>query len=223
MPNEPPPEVYEGEPRRFTLGSGVKLTRVHDRRFGAAEFNPRLADPHWGGGRFDATAQDHYGFLYAAEDNRSAVAEALLRDLPLGPTGSRILSHSALQNRQISWIAPATDLELVSLAGGAALAAVSQDAWLTKCDAKDYGFTRRWAHRIRAWAPWAQGFVWRSRREEASHAYVFFEDRCPLGFVEIIDTVYAPPERNLLDREPGASYVRRLLTEYNVAIHPLGA
>ncbi len=218
MPNEPPPEAHRGKARRFTLESGVRLTRIHDRRFGATAFNPRLADPHWGGGRFDASELDPYGFLYAAEDDPSAVAEALLRHLPLSSTGSRLLPHAALRGRQISWIAPAADLELVSLRSGADLAAVSQDAWLTKCDAKDYGFTRRWAQRIREWAPWAQGFVWRSRREEARYAYVFFEDRCPEEFEEVIDPFYAPPERNRLDREPGGSYVLQLLAEYNVTV-----
>ncbi len=219
MPNEPPPAAYRGTPRRFILESGVRLTRIHDRAFGATAFNPTLADPHWGGGRFDATEDDRYGFLYAAEDDATAVAEALLRDLPLASTGSRLLPARTLHGRQISWISPTSDLELLSLRSGADLAAVGQDSWLTKCDAKDYGFTRRWAHALRDWAPWAQGFVWRSRREEARLAYVFFEDRCTGGFAEVAHPPYPPPADNRLEREPCASYVRQILAEYNVTMY----
>ena len=218
MPNRPPPAAYDGTPRRFTLRAGTKLTRIHDGRFSATAFNPTLADRHWGGGRFDATEDDVYGFLYAAEGDRCAVAEALLRDLPLAPAGAQLLPRQLLAGRRISWLRPARALELVSLRSGRDLAAVGQDSWLTKCDAKEHGFPCRWGHRIREWAPWAQGLVWRSRREEASLAYVFFEDRESAVFEEVLDPVLTSPEKNRLDREPGSSYLRQILAEYNVTI-----
>ena len=218
MPNRPPPQAYRGTPRRDVLKAGTRLSRLHDGRFEATGFNPTRADPHWGGGRFDSTEADPYGFLYAAEDDFCAVSESLLRDLPLSATGAQLLPRKALAHRKLSWIAPTTDLSLVSLKSGRDLAAVSQDAWLTQCEAKDYCFTRRWGHRIREWAPWAQGLVWRSRREGASLAYVFFEDRCTGSFEEVEDSAFPPPAGNRLDREPGESYVRRLLAAYNVTI-----
>lgn len=218
MANRPPPAAYDGTPKRRVLEAGVRLTRIHDRRFAATSFNSTVTDRHWGGGRFDATGDDPYGFLYAAGDDLGAVAEALLRDLPLSVTGSRLLPRKALHGRRISWIAATRDLELVGLVSGRDLAAVGQDSWLTKCDSKDYGFTRRWGHKIREWAPWAQGFVWRSRREDASLAYVFFEDRCAGSLEEVRDSVFTPPDGNRLDREPAASYVRHWLAEYNVTV-----
>ena len=220
MPNRPPPEAYRGKPARARLRAGVRLTRIHDSRFPATGFNPTLADRHWGGGRFDATEDDPYGYLYAGGDDLCAVAEALLRDLPLLPSGSRILPQKAIAERRISWLAPRQDLELVSLKSGRDLAQLGQDSWLTKCDSRDYGFTRRWAHHIRAWAPWAQGLVWRSRLEEASLAYVFFEDRCPAGFEELPDPILVPQDGNRLDRDPGRSYLRKLLARYNVTLVP---
>lgn len=218
MPNRPPPEAYDGEPRRFTLKAGTRLSRIHDARFEATGFNRTLADRHWGGGRFDATEDAPYGFLYAGGDDLAAVAEALLRDLPLSATGAQLLPRKALHGRKISWIAPTRDLELVRLLSGRDLAAVAQDTWLTKSESKDYGSTRRWGHKIRGWAPWAMGFVWRSRREEASLAYVFFDDRCAGCFEEVSDPVFAAPDGNRLDHEPGLSYVRDLLAEYNVTV-----
>lgn len=218
MPNQPPPDAYSAKPGRSRLKAGVRLTRIHDARFGAASFNPTLADRHWGGGRFDATEDDPYAFLYAGGDDVCAVAEALLRGLPLLPTGSRVLPKKALSGRRISWIASREDLKLVSLRSGRDLGKLGQDSWLSKCDWKDYGFTRRWAHQIRGWAPWAQGFVWRSRLEEASLAYIFFEDRCPAGFEEVHDPVLKPPDDNRIDRDPSLSYVRKLLARYNVTL-----
>ncbi len=219
MPNRPPPEAYAGVPRRQEFRAGTTLTRIHGHRFSATGFNPTLADRHWGGGRFDASEDDSYSYLYAGGDDLCAIAETLVREPALSATGSYLLPQRALRGRMISWIAPTADLELLSLRSGRDLAAVSQDSWLTKCEAKDYGFTRRWAHRLREWAPWAQGFVWRSRREEASLAYVFFGDRCTGSFEEAIDPVFTPPDGNRLDREPGASYVRALLAEYRVTVY----
>ncbi len=218
MPNLPPPTAYSGKPARSRLKTGARLTRIHDGRFSAVSFNPTLADRHWGGGRFDATPDDPYAFLYAGANDRCAVAETLLRNLPLLPTGSFLLPKKSLSGRRISWITPREDLKLVSLRSGRDLAQLGQDSWLTKSDWKDYGFTRRWGHQIRTWAPWAQGFVWRSRPEEASLAYVFFEDRCPAGFEEVDDPLLTPPEDNRLDRDPALSYVRKLLAGYNVTL-----
>ena len=117
--------------------------------------------------------------------------------------GGRVLEERRVRNSIVS--------------SGRDLAAVGQDSWLTKCDSKDYGFTRRWGHEIRKWAPWAKGLAWRSRLEEASLAYVFFEDRCAGSFKEILDPILEP-DRNRLDREPGASYLRHWLAAYNVTV-----
>ncbi len=220
VPNLQPPCSYDGTPRRSVLGAGTVLTRVHQDRFAATAWNPKPADTHWGGGRFDATTDDPYGFLYAGSDDTCAVAEALLRDLPVTDSGSRLLLRKALADRRISWIAPTVDLQLVVLRDGKELAAVGQDSWLTKSEPRDYAFTRRWGHRIRAWAPWSQGFIWRSRLEEASLAYVFFADRCPAGaFGEILQPGLEPPNHNRLDYEPGKSYILKLLAEYNVTVY----
>ncbi len=99
MPNRPPPDAHSGKLARSRLKARVRLTRIHDARFGAASFNPTPADRHWGGGRFDATQDDPYAFLYAGRDELCAVAEALLRNLMLLPTGSFVLPKKALSGR----------------------------------------------------------------------------------------------------------------------------
>jgi hypothetical protein len=62
--------------------------------------------------------------------------------------------EEALTDRRIGYLKPRVELDLVA-----------QDTWLTHAPSMAYGFTRRWGHAIRAWAPWAAGFVWYSQRE----------------------------------------------------------
>jgi hypothetical protein len=126
-----------------------------------------------------------------------------------------------LLSRTFGWFKPHTELELVSLRSGADLAAVAQDTWLVHAPSSEYGFTRRWAHQIRRWAPWAAGFVWHSRREPDGAAFVFFEDRCPSdAFEEITSDTPIPVTDCRLDTGAGNVYVRELLAAYRVAIDP---
>jgi hypothetical protein len=218
-PNQPPPGRYDGTPRRFVLSSGTRLTRIHSTTFAATEFNPTLAVSSLRGGRFDATGEDEYSFLYAAEDDMTAVSEVLLRDLAIDERGARLLPRAALSGRRISWLRPTVDLVLVSLRSGEDLAAVGQDPWLTTGPAAEYAMTRRWAAAIRRWAPWAMGLTWRSHREPEGFAYIFFGDRCPQGsFEEVTEDLLLPAADQELDFGTGRLYVEELLTRYRVVL-----
>ena len=218
-PSQPPPPRYAGEPSRFLLPAGTKLTRLHSSTFAVTQFNPTLALDDLQGGRFDATPEDGYAFLYAAEDDLTAVSEELLRDLPADEYGARLLPRARLSELSISWLRATADLELVSLRSGQDLAAVGQDAWLTASPAADYAITRRWASAIRGWAPRACGLTWRSHREPEGFAYVFFADRCPEGcFEEVTEGLPVPPGDQSLDAGVARLYVEGLLASYHVAL-----
>ena len=218
-PNQPPPPRYGGTPSRFALPAGTTLTRVHSAAFGVTQFNPTLALDDLQGGRFDAAPGDEYAFLYAAEDDATAVSEALLRDLPADEYGARLLPRARLSELSISWLRATADLELVSLRSGQDLAAVGQDAWLTASPATEYTVTRRWASAIRGWAPWACGLTWRSYREPEGFAYVFFADRCPEGcFEEVTDGLPVPPGDQSVHAGAARLYVEGLLASYRVAL-----
>ncbi len=218
-PNQPPPSRYAGRPSTFLLPAGTTLTRVHSTAFRVTQFNPTLALHSLQGGRFDATPEDEYAFLYAAEDDATAVSEALLRDLPADEHGARLLPRASLSQLSISWLRATADLELVSLRSGRDLAAIGQDAWLTASPAADYAATRWWASAIRGWAPRASGLTWRSYREPEGFAYVFFADRCPEGcFEEVTDGLPVPPGDQSLDAGPARLYVEGLLASYRVAL-----
>jgi RES domain len=220
MPDQPPPPNFDGDPRSHVLAARTALSRVHSARFDVCAFNPTLADAHWGGGRFDATSDDPYPYLYAAGDDATAVAESLLRDHPADDHGARLLPRKATHERRISWLRPTADLQLVSLLSGQDLAAVAQDTWLIHARADDYGKTRRWGHAIRSWAPWAQGFIWSSRFNPEGVAYILFADRCPPDCLEAItvDTPI-PPNDNYLDRGAGALYLAEILQEFRVTLY----
>lgn len=218
-PNQEIPPRYESTPHRFLLPAGTTLTRIHSTAFGVTEFNSTVARSDLLGGRFDAMPGDEHAFLYAAEDDATAVSEVLLRDLPIDEYGARLLPRARLSNLRISWLSTTLDLELANLRSGRDLAAVGQDVWLTHAPAAEYAMTRRWSSAIRGWAPWASGLTWRSQREPQDFAHVFFADRCPDGcFEEVTEGLPTPTgDRNL---SVGASriYVEEILASYRVAL-----
>lgn len=171
------------------------------------------------GGRFDATPDDPYGFLYAADDDATAVSELLLRDLPLDERGARLLPRARLRNLRIGWLTTTRDLQLVDLRTGRDLAAIGQDTWLTTGPASDYELTREWAATIRDWAPWCGGLNWRSHREPEGFAYVLFEERLPNDCLAEVSTgVPLTEEDQRLDDGIGRLYVERILETYRVAL-----
>ena len=195
------------------------LTRLHDAAFGAAAFNPTVARDALEGGRFDSTPDDPYAYLYAAGDDSTAVAEALLRELPIDERGGRLLPRSRLDSLRIGWLRTTRDLELVSLRSGRDLAALGQDTWLTAGPAAQYDMTRRWAAAIRVWDRGAAGLTWRSRLEPDGVAYVLFADRLPGGTLEEQrDALPLPAGDRSLAGGAARRYVEALLAEYRAVL-----
>ncbi|MGW1175060.1 RES family NAD+ phosphorylase [Kitasatospora sp. NPDC002543] len=217
MVNVRPPEKLPGNPTRVTLAAGTELVRVHSARRAATAFNGNPADCFYGGGRFDGTALDDYGFLYAGLTVEAAVCETLLRSIPFDPAaGPRLVQRAAVRGRRLSFLRLAADVTVVSLVAGRDLASVAQDAWLVQAEAAEYPFTRAWGHWIRAHtAPWSQGFVWPSKREPADRAAVLFLDRCPAGAVE---PAGVPPID--LDTPEGLRRLNAVLAPYHAQVAP---
>jgi RES domain len=215
VPFAPPPERYPGRPNRWIMPAGTTLWRVHDGGYGPADFKKEPSDRHFGGGRFDATADDAYPYLYGALTDVTAVAETLLRDLAFQPGRQRILPRRSLPGRRLGHLETTAELSLVSLISGKDLASVKQDTWLIHCEAKDYAFTRRWAHWLRSQAAWAQGLVWNTRRDLGELSAVFFGDRCPPGALRPGRLPGVP-----LDDAAGASLLNAMLAPYDVHVYP---
>lgn len=222
MPNFPPPDLCGGEPREYVLPAGLTLSRVHSLGISPTSFNPNLASSPFKGGRFDGTPVDPYPFLYAAEEDAAAVAETLLPDVPFD-TKPRILGRARIKKKCLSWIRSTRDLVLVRLIDGEDLAQVDQDIWLVTSESSQYNDTRVWAQAIRRWAPWCEGFVWRSRREPRGLAYVFFEARIGPGespFEEVATGNLLAPGKNRLDEGEGRIYLEEIVERYTITLGP---
>ena len=223
MPPAKPPTEYDGAPRFHELRRGTCLWRVHSRAFRASAFNPRPADPLFGGARFDATTDDRYPYYYAALDETTAVAETMLRGLDPDEKGWRALQRPAVDGRRISGLTLTHNLELVSLVTGRDLAAIGQDAWLVTTPAHHYPQTRAWAHWLRGQAKQAHGFIWSSLREPGCMVVILFGDRCARDFGDGYEQslLHEVPELATdLDDTDGARWLNSLLEPYRVAISP---
>lgn len=215
MPGTVPPPRYAGRPNRFLLPAGTPVWRVHHRAVRADRFT-RPRAPGRAGGRFDGTVPtDPYRFYYASLDASTALAEVLLRGLPFGADGRRRLPYDRVADRLASRLRTTHPLVLISLVTGPDLAAVAQDDWLVRAEAHHYPRTRLWAHWMRRQAPWAQGLVWSSKRDEGKQVLMLFGDRVP-GAV-----LGDPPVQAVdLGGAAGTRWVDAVLAPYRTFVAP---
>lgn len=214
MPPVPPPSSPVA-PHRAVLPADTVLWRVHRQTRPVMAFNPVAVDPLFGGGRFDATSADSYPYLYAAPEVETALLETLVRGIPFDEKGRRHIRRVAIKGMRVSALRPGRDLTLVALRTHVDLAAVCQDEWLVHADPDSYPQTRHWAHWLRAQAPWADGFVWPSRRDLGRESVILFGDRCAAGELREV-----PGSAVDLDDRDGADWLNRRLDPYNIRLRP---
>jgi RES domain-containing protein len=183
LTKQPPPTNFTGTAPTTTLPAGTTFSRVHDTAYAGTSFNPVASQTLFGGGRFDSTGEDVYTYLYAADTDDAALAEALLRDIDPDDRGARFLAKRYWKDRELSRFRLTEPVEVITLRTGKELGAIGQDDWLTACGPDDYPQTRAWAHWLRAEVTTAQGIVWKSKRESADDALVLFGDRCPAALL----------------------------------------
>ncbi|MCE4267263.1 RES domain-containing protein [Rhodococcus globerulus] len=106
-----------------------------------------------------------FAYLHIADSPDGAIAETICRDLPLDPTVARIVPASAVAGRTLTALTLTRTVTVAAL-HGPHLSAVGQDLWLTKCEARHYVTTRKWAHAIHAADPALGGLAYRPRHNE---------------------------------------------------------
>jgi len=219
MTNRIPPQEFGGTPVLAPIPGGTVLYRVHRKDFGAADFNSRLCHRYYGGGRFDATADDEYGFLYAGESIEVAIAETLLRDVIFDGTGKCIIPYEKYRGRRVSAIRTTGDLKVVSMLDRKALSSISQSTWLTTCPPSEYAQSRHWGHWIRSRTPGAAGYVWHSRQEPGGKAFVFFEDRHGEPMIEPATDDLSSDDLTIdFDSDQGKQELAQILSGYGAGI-----
>ncbi|MEH0423955.1 RES family NAD+ phosphorylase [Streptomyces sp. B21-083] len=211
------PDRGTAEPKRVDWEAGRVLYRVHSRKREAVEFNPTPQDHHFGGGRFDSTPNDRYSYLYAAPELTTALAERLLRDISFdGTNPTRVLPRKELEGKRLSQVRLARDVALLSLRSMFDLNAVQQNNdWLVRSEPTEYAFTRRWAHWLRAEAPWAQGFLYQSRLAFPKVSVVLFDRDAHNDLLEATDE----PARDL-DEPDNVRWIGRRLKPFRVEVGP---
>jgi hypothetical protein len=190
---------------------------VHSTHREPTTYNSRPSHAFYYGGRFDSTPYDPYGYLYVGFGVGAAVCEVLLRSLPFESDGSpRLLPREAFERRSLSFLRLAADVDVVSLMSGRDLAAVAQDSWLVHTEGADYPQTRDWGHWIRRQTkPWAQGFVWPSKREPADRVAILFDDR---GDAPVLEATGADPID--FGTEDGERWLNGVLAPYRTQAAP---
>lgn len=219
MGSFPPPARPPRNPVVETLSSGSALFRVHSRRFDASSFNPTLSHRYFGGGRFDATSDDEYSYMYLGSSVSVALAETLLRDLPLEESDVRRLPRAAYKERRLSAVSIEEDIQILQLRSSQELGSVAQDTWLTQAVPLHYAQTRHWCHWIRSNAPTVGGLAWISRRDPVGAAYVLFGDRVPIGAIAPIDHPEAPRDSTTDFATPeGRARLKSLVADHGVSV-----
>lgn len=169
VPN--PPQPFD--PDVVTLPAGETLFRVHSMNRAGHKFNPGMGAPT----RFAFFGDPVVPALYAAATEQAAIAESLLRDVPL--TGGQLMPF-AYRDKRMSQLRTNRDLRLASFLGlGLRRLGVTADQ-VTTTAAAHYDRTVLWAQA--AHEAGFDGLVYMSRQCNSDRAHVFFGDRANDAF-----------------------------------------
>ncbi len=170
-----PPPAALARPNIVALPAGALVERVHDRRYGGAEFNPCKGAPT----RF-APIRDADGecvpSLYAASTVEAAIHETIFHDIPVGAKRATVPA-TLVRGRAHARLEVLCDLRLASLrAPDLRRWRVARDT-LIGAPPRLYPETARWAAAIHRRFPEIEGLVWTSSRCDPDSAWLFFGDR----------------------------------------------
>ncbi len=137
MPNIEPPAAGLLRPaHRTVLTTGTRVWRVHSSHRAPHAPNPTPQPDELAAGRFDSLGPQ-LRLPLPRRQPRRAIAETICRDLPLDPSIARIVPASAVTGRTLTALTVTRTLTAAAL-HGPHLAAVGQDLWLTKCEARHF-------------------------------------------------------------------------------------
>lgn len=170
-----PPSAPLARPNIVALPAGATVERVHDRRYGSAEFNPCKGAPTRFAPIRDAERRC-IPSLYAASSVEAAIHETIFHDVPAGArhaTVPAMLVHGRAHGR----LEVRRDLRLASLRAPDLRRWRIAQNWLIGAPPGHYAETARWAAAIHRSFPAADGLIWTSGRCDPESAYLFFGDR----------------------------------------------
>jgi RES domain len=202
-----PPSPFK--PQEIRLAAGTRIHRVYDNRFEATQFNPGPK----GGGRFHFFGNPQVPVLYTAETQEAAVAETLLRNIPV--TGG-LLAYGDYKSKVMASLTIRREIRLASFLGTGLRALRVEARQLTDTAGESYPKTRKWAEA--AHRAGYEGLAWMSRRNNSDRAYVFFGDR-----VESNDLDVVPESGKIFALGPGQDWLIDLCGPMHIDVMPPAA
>lgn len=171
-----PPVPFE--PRVGTLEAGASFYRVHSNRFRPNEFNPGPT----GAGRFHFFGKPAVPVLYLAETREAALAETLLRNIPIDAPYP--LRRSAYENSVMVGMRVLRSLRMAEFFGLGLRKMGVEAAQLTASPGASYPQTRHWARA--AYDGGFDGIAWMSRRDNSAKSFMLFGGRVREEDLEIV-------------------------------------
>ena len=201
-PNPPVPFA----PRTIVMHRKTRMYRLHDNRYKTNQFNPGPRGP----GRFHFFGAPQIPVLYTAATETGAVAETLLRNIPV--TGGHI-AYGDYESKVMAGLEIKREVRLASFLGTDLRALKVAPEQLTTTPLDNYPQTRKWAEA--AHAAGFDGVAWMSRQDNSDRAYMFFGDR-----VTEDDFTVVPGSGRILAVEPDRDWLVDLCTPMHIEVLP---
>lgn len=167
------------------VGAGTLLHRIHDRRFGAIDFNPGKGSSRFApfeiGGSFVPTA-------YAATSLECAIFEAIYHDIEPSAVFKSVL-WSDLEKLLYSTVEVKRDVDLAKLFTADLMKWGIERNQLIDTPRSTYPQTRLWSSAIHAAGADVDGMIWTSRKYDEERAMMLFGDRVLLGDLSPVSSV----------------------------------
>ncbi|MEN0134750.1 MAG: RES family NAD+ phosphorylase [Rhodococcus sp. (in: high G+C Gram-positive bacteria)] len=191
-------ERYNGRaPQTRVIPAGTVLHRISGtgspyppNSFNSTGIRP-LGDPLQG--RFEPIDTSHGGYLYVALTLAGAVAEGILRDIPIPRSG--IVRRKRLADKTHTRMVLGRDITVASLLDGD-LRSLNLSGTLVGCDRSAYTWSRTTCHQILGADPDTDGVIYRCRNNPAEIALMLLDrrtlDSSALGIAESNDVLTDP-------------------------------
>ena len=166
----PPPQPLECN--ETVLPAGTRIHRIHDRQFGATQFNPGR-----GNSRFApfAVAGSAIPTAYAATSFECAAFETIFHDID--PSAFKSVYWSSIEPLVYSTLILARDVALASLFTADLLRYGVERNQLIDTPKSTYPQTRAWSPVIHEAASKPEGMIWVSKRYDQERAMMLFGSR----------------------------------------------
>jgi hypothetical protein len=184
----------------------TRMYRLHENRFQTPEFNPGPRGP----GRFHFFGTPNVPALYTATTEAGAVAETLLRTIPVA---GGAIAYEDYKTKVMAALEIEREVRLASFLGTDLRALKVAPEQLTTTPGENYPQTRKWAEA--AHAAGFDGVAWMSRQDNSDRAYMFFGDR-----VTEDDFTVVPGSGRIFAVAPDREWLADLCTPMHIEVLP---